>query len=62
MFRSVVVIEDLPELAVELDGDALLQFTGADHADGAPGSDGRRVEDDGTRIPARSVVVDGVRS
>ena len=28
---DVVVIEDLPELAVELDGDALLEFAGADH-------------------------------
>jgi hypothetical protein len=27
----VVVVEDLPELAVELDGDALAQFAGADH-------------------------------
>ena len=31
---DVVVVEDLPELAVELDGDALLEFAGADHVDG----------------------------
>ena len=31
---DVVVVEDLPELAVELDGDALLEFTGADHGVG----------------------------
>src|SRR5439155_20732335 len=28
---DVVVVEDLPEVAVELDGDALAQFAGADH-------------------------------
>ena len=37
---DVVVVEDLPELAVELDGDALLQFAGADHRVGSWG-DGR---------------------
>jgi hypothetical protein len=26
-----VIVEDLPELAVELDGDALPEFAGADH-------------------------------
>ena len=31
---DVVVVEDLPELAVELDGDALLEFAGADHVGG----------------------------
>jgi hypothetical protein len=31
----VVVVEDLPELAVELDGDPLLQFAGADHRVGS---------------------------
>jgi hypothetical protein len=34
---DVVVVEDLPELAVELDGDALLQFAGADHRVGLLG-------------------------
>src|SRR4029079_12832161 len=29
---DVVVVEDLPELAVELDGDPLPQFAGTDHA------------------------------
>jgi hypothetical protein len=33
----MVVVEDLPELAIELDGDALLQFTGADHRGGLLG-------------------------
>jgi hypothetical protein len=28
---DVVVVEDLPELAVELDGDSLAQVAGADH-------------------------------
>jgi hypothetical protein len=28
---DVVVVEDLPELAIELDGHALAQFSGADH-------------------------------
>ena len=32
---DVVVVEDLPELAVELDGDALLQVAGRDHGSGA---------------------------
>jgi hypothetical protein len=27
----VVIVEDLPEVAVELDRDALAQFAGADH-------------------------------
>ena len=31
---DVVIVEDLPELAVEFDGDALLEFTGADHVAG----------------------------
>jgi hypothetical protein len=30
----VVIVEDLPELPIELDGDALAQFSGADHVVG----------------------------
>jgi hypothetical protein len=54
----VVVVEDLPELAVELDGDALPEFTGADHAVGLLGDVGRRVEPGQDARTGGSVVVD----
>jgi hypothetical protein len=55
-------VEGLQELAINLDADALLQFTGADHVDRAPGVTAGGSSRAGTRIPAVSVFVDRVRS
>ena len=46
---DVVVVEDLPEVAVELDGDALPEFAGTDHVGMAPGG---RTGHGATQAPA----------